>query len=267
MKVAILAPIGNSLYSLNTTQLLAQQKNVQVTGIVVRTPFNLARFRAEFQRDGVRLMHKVLNKWLLREKPLDFDGDETLLSQSKNIHQIEKTLGELAKNRDIPILTVFDHNRPDAQLFLEKVAPDLIVFTGGGLIRENMLGIPRLGVLNCHSGWLPKYRGMDVLEWAVLEAGSRKPEVGISLHFMNRGVDTGPILLRQKTELKKGDTFERIRQRLEPMMVKLIIEGVCGLRDETLQPKPQRPGDGRQFFVMHPRLQAVAGNRLNRGQS
>ena len=108
---------------------------------------------------------------------------------------------------------------------------------------------------------------MDVLEWAVLEEGNRQPEVGISLHFMDCGVDTGPILLQQKMELKKNDTFVRIRQRLEPMMVKLIIDGVCGLRDKTLQPKPQRPGDGRQFFVMHPRLQAVAGNRLNRGQS
>jgi len=267
MKVVILSPIGNSLYSLNTTHLLAQQKDVQVTGIVVRTPWNLARFRSEFKRDGVRLLRKVLNKWLLSEKPLDFDGDETLLSQSEQIHLQEKTLGELAKIRDIPILTVSDHNQPESQIFLENAAPDLIVFTGGGLIRENILRIPRLGVLNCHSGWLPKYRGMDVIEWVVLEAGQRKPEVGISLHFMDRGVDTGPILLRQKMELKKGDTFERIRQRIEPMMVKLIIEGVCGLRDKTLQPKPQRPGDGRQFFVMHPRLQAVAGNRLNRGQS
>ena len=267
MKVAILAPIGNSLYSLNTTHLLAQQKDVQVTGIVVRTPWDLARFRSEFQRDGVRLMRKVLNKWLLREKPLDFDGDETLLSQSRKIHLNEKTLFEWAKNRDIPILTVSDHNQPDSQLFLEKAAPDLIVFTGGGLIRENILRVPRMGVINCHSGWLPKYRGMDAIEWAVLEAGSRKPEVGITLHFMDRGVDTGPILLRYKVEVKKGDTFARIRQRLEPMVVKLMIKGVCGLRDEILQFKPQRPGDGRQFFVMHPRLQAVAWNRLNRDQS
>jgi len=264
IKVAILAPIGNSLYSLNTTQLLTQQKDVQVTVIVVRTPWNLARFRSEFKRDGVRLLRKVLDKWLLREKPLDFDGDETLLSPSKNIHLIEKTLGELAKNRDIPILTVSDHNQPESQIFLEKAAPDLIIFTGGGLIRENILRIPRLGVLNCHSGWLPKYRGMDVIEWAVLEAGGRKPEVGITLHYMDRGVDTGPILLQQKVEMKKEDTFEGIRRRIEPMMVKLIIEGVCGLRDKTLQPKPQRPGDGRQFFVMHPRLQAVARNRLKK---
>jgi methionyl-tRNA formyltransferase len=266
MKVVILAPIGNSLYSLNTTHLLAKLKDVHVTGIVVRTPWDLARLRSEFQRDGLRLLRKVLNKWLLREKTLVTGGDETLLSQSKQIQMHEKSLGEFAKNRDIPILTVSNHNRPVSQLFLEKAAPDLIVFTGGGLIRENILRIPHLGVLNCHSGWLPKYRGMDVIEWAVLEADSRHPEVGITLHFMDRGVDTGPILLQQKVGVKQGDTFAGIRLRLEPMMVNLIIEGVCGLRDKTLQAEQQAPEGGSQFYIMHPRLQAVAVNQLKKNQ-
>ena len=81
---------------------------------------------------------------------------------------------------------------------------------------------------------------------------------------MDRGVDTGPILLQQKVELKKEDTFERIRRRMEPMMVKLIIKGVRDLRDGTLHSKPQNPEDGQQYYVMHPRLQAVARIRLNR---
>jgi methionyl-tRNA formyltransferase len=190
MKVAILAPIGNSLYALNITHLLTRQKDLQVTGIVVRDPWNLTRFRSEFRRDGVRLLRKVLNKWIFREKPVDHDNEETLFIQSVQIHLREKTLAELAKNRDFPILTVSDLNSPDSQLFLEKAAPDLIVFTGGGLIRENILGIPHLGVINCHSGWLPKYRGMDVIEWAVLDAANQEPEVGITLHFMDRGVDS-----------------------------------------------------------------------------
>ena len=69
IKVAILAPINNSLYSLNTTCLLTQLKDVEVVGIVVRTPWNQARIRSELRRDGVRLMRKVINKWLLRDVP------------------------------------------------------------------------------------------------------------------------------------------------------------------------------------------------------
>jgi methionyl-tRNA formyltransferase len=263
IKAAILAPINNSLYSLNTACLLTQLKNVEVVGIVVRTPWNQARIRSELRRDGVRLVRKVINKWLLRDVPRDYGDAETLSLQAKEINLQSKTLGELAKKQGIPILSVTDHNLPEAELFLKNAAPDLIVFTGGGLIRDSILAIPRLGVLNCHSGWLPRFRGMDVIEWAVLEAGSRKPELGITLHFMDRGVDTGPILLQQKVELKKEDTFESIRRRLEPMMVKLIIKGVRELKDGMLHAKPQNPNDGRQYYVMHPRLQAVARTRLN----
>jgi methionyl-tRNA formyltransferase len=263
IRVVVLAPIRNSLYSLNTTCLLTQLKDVEVVGIIVRTPWDQARIRSELRRDGVRLMRKVINKWLLRDVDMDNGGAETLMSQSKEIDLQSKSLDELAKKAGIPILSATDHNQPEAELFLKNAAPDLIVFTGGGLIRANILEIPRLGVLNCHSGWLPKYRGMDVIEWAVLEAGSRKPEVGITLHYMDRGVDTGPILLQQKVELKKEDTFESIRRRMEPMMVKLIIKGVRELKDKTLHAKLQKPNDGQQYYVMHPRLQAVARTRLN----
>src|SRR5436309_2693224 len=48
----------------------------------------------------------------------------------------------------------------------------------------------RLGILNAHIGVLPAYRGMNVAEWAALEGGS----VGCSVHFIDTGIDTGPIL-------------------------------------------------------------------------
>jgi methionyl-tRNA formyltransferase len=113
-------------------------------------------------------------------------------------------------------------------------------------------------VLNCHSGWLPEYRGMDVIEWAVLQSKGKKPQVGLSLHYMDQGVDTGPILLQKKLALKKGDTFEAIRARLAPLMVQLVVDGVNRLRDGKIKPRQQLPDEGKQYFVMHPRLQAVA---------
>jgi hypothetical protein len=49
------------------------------------------------------------------------------------------------------------------------------------------------------------------------------------------------------------------------MMVNLMIEGVCELRDGALHAKPQNPNDGQQYYVMHPRLQAVARKNLTEG--
>ena len=71
---------------------------------------------------------------------------ETLLlhSRKRSIYS-RRHLGELAKNEGIPILSVTDHNQPDSENFLKNAAPDLIVFTGGGLIRENILADPAPG--------------------------------------------------------------------------------------------------------------------------
>jgi methionyl-tRNA formyltransferase len=127
-----------------------------------------------------------------------------------------------------------------------------------------LLSVPRLGILNCHMGILPELRGMDVVEWAVLEAGEESPRIGLTLHLMDRGVDTGPILLHHHLDLRLGDTLEAVRQRLEPAMVRLMMQGICGLRDGSITPRTQSEAAGRQYYVMHPRLHAAASARLAR---
>jgi methionyl-tRNA formyltransferase len=241
---------------------LAQEKGIQVVGIVVRTPWNLQRVRSEFRRDRVRLINKVLNKWLFPQQKYTRIEDVTLLKLAHKENLPGKTLEDLSHFWKIPIITVGDLNQKKSLDFLQKANPDLIVFTGGGLIRKHILDIPRLGILNCHSGWLPRYRGMDVIEWAVLDAGKKVPQVGITLHFMDQGVDTGPILLQEKVVLKFGDTIERIRMRMEPMMVNLILKGVRGLRDGRLKAEQQKLEDGHQYYIMHPRLKIIAMRKL-----
>ncbi len=92
----------------------------------------------------------------------------------------------------------------------------------------------------------------------VLGSGS----VGLTTHIMDAGVDTGPILLQHVEALQPGDSVVRIRQRLEPHMVTLMVDSVRGLQQGVVKPKPQLAADGRQYFVMHPRLQALAERAL-----
>jgi methionyl-tRNA formyltransferase len=108
-------------------------------------------------------------------------------------------------------------------------------------------------------GLLPRYRGMDVVEWPILEG---RNEVGVTLHFMDRGVDTGPILTTRNVPIRAGDGMEALRTRFEPVMVDIMLEGIRGVRDDALPPAAQRPEDGRQYFVLHPRLYERARRRL-----
>jgi len=108
---------------------------------------------------------------------------------------------------------------------------------------------------------------MDVVEWTAVEENIEQIGFGATLHFMDVGVDTGPILLKKMITLSPGATFEIIRTELETVMVDLMLQGARGLRDGSLSPLPQELTQGKQYFVMHPRIKIVAEARLKRQRS
>lgn len=258
MRVALLSPIRTSLYSLAVAQLFSEEKGVDLVAILVRSPWSFSRVRSEWRRDGVRLLRKIVNKWLLRHQPMPVSGQGELQALMNELRIEEQELFTWSQKRDIPVKSVSNFNSRAALDFLKKAKPGLLLFTGGGLLRKDLISLPALGVLNCHSGWLPQFRGMDVVEWAILQSKGKKPQLGLSLHLMDQGVDTGPILLQQKISLTKGESIEELRARMEGMMPAAMLKAVRGVRDGKLTPLPQQPGAGRQYYVMHARLQVVA---------
>lgn len=267
LKVVLFAPIQTSLYSRLILHGLLRDEQVQVIGIVVRTPWNLKRMRSEFSRDGGRLAQKFIQKFLLREKAFSGAKVDNLAVAAQRAALPGANLRQLARQHAIPFQSVRDLNEEKCLEFLKKIAPDIIVFTGGGLVRQAVLDIPKLGVLNCHTGVLPPFRGMDVVEWTAMVNEVNNTGFGVTLHYMNKGVDTGPILLVKKIELNVHDTFASIRMRLEVVMVNAMLEGVHAIAASSIRSKPQDIQDGRQYFVMHPRIKCIAGQKLAKQSS
>jgi len=262
LRVILFAPIHTSLYSRLVLHGLLQEPQVQVVGIVVRTPWNTSRIRSELKRDGSRLAQKFIRKYLLREKAFEGVEGKNLAAEARKVQLAQGTLKEMAKDQQIPYRVCRDLSDDLCERFVHQQAPDLIVFTGGGLVRQNILQIPKYGVLNCHTGVLPVYRGMDVVEWTAMEYAIQRTNFGVSLHYMDKGVDTGPILLVHRIQPEAHDTFSTIRMRLEVEMVAAMLEGVQGIASGSLQPSPQAVQEGRQYYVMHPRIKAIAEERL-----
>jgi len=264
IKTVLLAPVGNSLYARLIANALSREKDIEISAVVVRSILNARRLRTEFKRDGGRLIRKIYQKLVIGDKRFSENKGNNLAALAKQQQLKYKNLSDLTKSLKIPYHIVADHNHPKSLEILQEHQPDIIIFTGGGLLRSPLLAIPRFGVLNCHTGILPQYRGMDVVEWTAVEEKIAQIGFGATLHFMDSGVDTGPILLKKMITPSSDATFENIRAELETLMVELMIQGVQGIRDGSLSPMPQVLSEGRQYFVMHPRIKFAAQARLER---
>lgn len=146
--------------------------------------------------------------------------------------------------------------------FLAKLAdwkPDLFVAAGAGILRRPLLALPRLGTLNGHMGLLPRYRGMNVAEWSVYEGAP----VGATVHLVDAGIDTGPILATRELE-ELPITIAALREKMDWLQLKLLAEVTAEVvRTGALpEPRPQRREDGRQYFRMHPELRTITEARL-----
>ncbi len=155
---------------------------------------------------------------------------------------------------------VCDLNSEESCAALRSMQTDLAILAGTPIIRKQVLSVPRIGTLNAHQGALPRFRGMNVIEWAILE----KCPPTISIHFVDPGVDTGDIVTDEAVPLRSGDTLESIRERASARQPDLLAEAVTAVLAGQVSRRLQSADEGRQYFTMHPRLRAIAEKRLQK---
>jgi methionyl-tRNA formyltransferase len=152
-------------------------------------------------------------------------------------------LAELTAHR-VELLPV-----PNSEAGRQRIArfePDLVIsLRYRKILREETIAIPRLGVLNLHSGLLPRYRGVMATFYAMLEGAS---EIGSTLHFItDAGIDTGPVLQRSARSPAPGQTYLDNVLSLYPGGCRMVAEAVEVLQSGgTLVPSSQ-VGEGRYY--------------------
>lgn len=138
-------------------------------------------------------------------------------------------------------------NSEESLAHLRRFAPDLAIsLRYGRVLKEAFLAIPRLGVLNLHSGHLPSYRGILATLRALL-AGDRT--IGPTLHWIVDGtIDTGPIVATAEVPVRPGLSLLDHILSVYPPGVELLAEAVRRLdRGEPLPGRPQDPREGAYF--------------------
>jgi len=130
---------------------------------------------------------------------------------------------------------------------IKKINPDVIcVVAYGKILPKEILDIPRLGCINVHGSLLPKYRGAAPIQWAVING---EKVTGITTMYMDIGMDTGDMILKQEVEIEDNETTGELWERLSDIGGKLLVETLEKIEKGTAPRIPQ--GDD---FSMAPML-------------
>ena len=148
--------------------------------------------------------------------------------------------------------------------FIEKIKalyPDLLcVVAYGKILPKELLDIPRYGAINVHGSLLPEYRGAAPIQWAVLNGDKR---TGITTMFMDIGMDTGDMILKEETEIGEDETTGELWDRLSKIGAKLLvktiekIEAIPDKENKTLEEIKRLVGAEKQGenFTLAPMLE------------
>jgi methionyl-tRNA formyltransferase len=120
---------------------------------------------------------------------------------------------------------------------LRAEAPDFIVVASYSMILPGaVLAIARHGAVNVHGGLLPAYRGGHVMQWAILN-GER--ETGVTLHYMDEGIDTGPIIAQTRFPIGPDDDAVIVKQNVQAAATSLMRDWWPRIADRTAPRVPQ----------------------------
>ncbi len=148
---------------------------------------------------------------------------------------------QLALEFGFPVAQPRTLRDPNAWPLLRAAAADVMVVAAYGLLLPAaVLEIPRLGCLNIHASLLPRWRGAAPIERAI-EAGDT--ETGITIMQMDEGLDTGPMLLVERTAIAATDSGGTLRARLGTLGARLIVDALAALEGGRLVATAQ-PADG-----------------------
>lgn len=124
--------------------------------------------------------------------------------------------------------------------FIEKLRslnPDVIVVIAfGQILPEEVLSIPHLGCINVHASLLPKLRGAAPINWAIINGDK---ETGITTMFMDKGIDTGDMLLKEKVAIREDMTAGELHDVLMNVGAGLLIKTLKAIEDGTVKRTPQ----------------------------
>jgi len=149
---------------------------------------------------------------------------------------------KLALEAGIPVFQP-QRLRGDAEAYqtLRELSPDCIVVVAyGQILPEEILNLPPYHCINVHASLLPRYRGAAPIQWSVLNGD---PETGVTTMLMEKGLDTGPMLLKERTPIDPEETADVLSRRLSEIGADLLVRTLPQWFAGEIQPVAQNDAE------------------------
>ena len=186
---------------------LIDMEEVDVVAVVRAQPLSLSaqgksRIKQHFRRVGWRFA------WLLCFQRLIQGLGYALSLLLPGSRRGLLPAWKIARRHHIPVWQTRDVNAAETIEFLRSCEPELLVSAYfSQILKSEILQVPGLGVLNIHPGWLPAYRGAMAYFWVL---HNRSDRGGVSVHWIDEGIDTGELLEQRGFKIAEKATQETV---------------------------------------------------------
>lgn len=148
---------------------------------------------------------------------------------------------QCAVNHNIKVYQPEKIKGSDTLEIINDISPDVIIVVAyGKILPKDILVSAKYGCINVHASLLPLYRGAAPIQWAVLNGDK---ETGVSIMQMDEGIDTGDILLTEKTEIGVNETSAELFDRLADIGADALIKALKMVENGEIIPVPQPDGE------------------------
>ena len=231
MRIVILTSPHNVYANYLVKQLLTNQEEYEIVGVIeskVLLPnkkFSEAIMKFLKISGLYFVIMQAIKRWFYRLGSMFYNA----LSR-KDVESNYYTYDKIAKSIGIPIHQTIDINSENSQTVIESLKPDLIlILLFGQILKKHIIDLPSRGCINFHPAYLPNYRGLMPVFWAI---SNNETQGGVTFHFVDTGIDTGPVISRAHVPINEKDTEHSVYARscviAKPLLFEIINQIIGG---------------------------------------
>jgi len=150
-------------------------------------------------------------------------------------------------DNNIPVLQYKSVSK-EGEAEIKSFNPDVLITASfGQILRQNILNLAPLGVINVHTSLLPKYRGSAPINWAIIKG---EKTTGVTIMKTNLGLDTGDIILSKKLDILPDETAGELTLRLASLGAEVLLEALDKLSDGSATFTPQKEEESSYYPML-----------------